>query len=91
MSDAAEQFMYELAEIPIEYRRTVARWLASKGQMYAQMGTRKRNLLDPDGHTSAMVADVLKGAAVDLMDPASWDDSSIMRASEVLADLAKEE
>jgi hypothetical protein len=28
---------------------------------------------------------------VDLMDPASWDDSSVMRASEVLADLAKEE
>lgn len=78
-----------LYAVPIEHRRIIARWLVAKGQLYTQMSKRP-NLLDPDGRISAMVADVLKGAAVDLMDPLT-EDHTVDHANNVLADLAKEE
>lgn len=69
----------ELAAIPEGHRRTIARWLAGQSTM-----------LRPSWLFSAqsiqLARDVLKGAAVDLVDPTA-EDSTIEHAAKVLHDL----
>ncbi len=69
----------DLAKIPAEHRRTIARFLIQRAD-----GTRGSWVLSD--HTRRIVADVLNGAAVDIADPLA-DDSTIAHAADILTDL----
>lgn len=66
----------ELAAIPEGHRRTVARWLAGKATMLRPSFLFSERVI-------YLARDVLKGAAVDLVDPTA-EDSTIDHAAEVL-------
>lgn len=69
----------DIAAIPEVYRRIIARYLA-------QRATVRAGGLVPDNWAQAH-NDALRGAAVDLAEPLA-EDSTIMHAAEMLADLA---
>lgn len=71
----------DLAAIPAEHRRTIARWLAEKAE-----AVRPSFVMPP---TVAMtVTAYLSGAAVDLVEPLA-EDTTISHAAAILRDLAE--
>lgn len=85
MNTPDQALLHELDKVPVEHRRTIARWLADKGAMYGRCG---KSLVDPDGTRAVALADAFKGAAVDLMTPLA-EDTTVEHANGVLADLAR--
>lgn len=79
-NDTASDFVEpeDLMMIPETYRRIIARWLVQRGSI----PTGGLFPQETQAHN-----DALRGAAVDLVDPLA-EDSTIMHAREVLADLA---
>lgn len=68
-----------LAAIPEEHRRLLARWLAAQSTLL------RPSWLFP-AQTTLLARDVLRGAAVTLVDPLS-EDSTVSHAAEVLSEL----
>lgn len=72
----------DLAAIPAEHRRTIARWLVERGDIF-----RPSFILSAED--TATIRDVLRGAAVDLATPTA-EDSTVGHADQVLGELAGE-
>jgi hypothetical protein len=69
----------ELADIPEQYRRTIARWLLDRAER-----CKPSRLLDY--HTARQIQGALGGAAVDLADPLA-EDTTTGHARNVITDL----
>lgn len=79
MSEQVE--LGDLARIPEEYRRVIARYLVQDAKRY-------RPSFVLSEHSAKLIAGVLTGAAVTLMTPLD-EDTTIMHAADVLDDLGE--
>lgn len=79
MSESVEDLQRQVADVPEEHRRLIARWLLALRGQY-------RPSLVLTSHEANLIVGVLTGAVTELCDPLS-EDTTLLHAAEVVEEL----